>query len=121
MNWVLIFIGGGLGSLLRYTIGIVSLKFWSTSFPLGTLITNFLACLLLGLIVYGLSEKMNQYDWIKPLLLIGFCGGFSTFSTFSHETVQLVNSGSIAMAGLNILLSLFTGIAIIFFLSSTVK
>jgi len=121
MNWVLIFIGGGLGSLLRYLIGIVSLKFLPTSFPLGTLITNFLACLLLGFIVFGLSEKMNQFDWIKPLLLIGFCGGFSTFSTFSHETVQLINSGSIAMAGLNILLSLFTGFAIIFFLSSTVK
>ena len=121
MNCVLIFIGGGLGSLLRYLIGIISFKFWPNPFPLGTLITNFLACLLLGLIVFGLTDKMNQYDWIKPLLLIGFCGGFSTFSSFSYETVQLINSGNIALAGLNILLSLFTGIAIIFFLSTTVK
>jgi CrcB protein len=121
MNWVLIFIGGGLGSLLRYLIGIISLKFWPNTFPVGTLITNFLACLLLGVIVYGLSDKMNQYDWIKPFLLIGFCGGFSTFSTFSHETVQLINSGNVTLAILNIFLSLFTGIAIIFFMSSSAK
>lgn len=121
MNWALIFIGGGLGSLLRYIIGIISLKFWPITFPIGTLITNFLACLLLGVIVYCLSDKMNQYEWIKPLLLIGFCGGFSTFSTFSYETVQLINSGNSTLALVNILLSIFTGIGIIFYLSSAVK
>ena len=121
MNWIYIFIGGGLGSLLRYIIGIASMKYFPISFPLGTLISNFLACLLLGIIVYSFADKMQQHEWIQPLLLIGFCGGFSTFSSFSNETVQLISTGNYFIAGLNVFISLFAGIGIVWFISASAK
>lgn len=121
MNWFYIFIGGGLGSLARYTIGLASLKLFSIHFPLGTFISNALACFILGLIMYGLSDKTQHYSWIQPLLLIGFCGGFSTFSSFSNETVGLITSGNYLIAVLNIFISLISGIGIIYYFSTVSK
>jgi CrcB protein len=121
MNWVYIFIGGGLGSIVRHGFGLATLRLLPTSYPLGTFISNVTACLILGLLVYGMSGKMQQYNWIQPLLLIGFCGGFSTFSTFSNETVQLLTGGNYLIATLNIFLSLGAGIGVVYFLSTSTK
>jgi CrcB protein len=121
MNWLYIFIGGGLGSLMRYGISSVSIKWFTTSFPLATFITNILACTFLGLIVYFFSDKAQQFDWIQPLLIIGFCGGFSTFSTFSNETIQLMISGNYLVAIANIVLSLIFGLGIIYLFSTASK
>lgn len=121
MNWVYIFIGGGLGSIVRHGFGLAAIKLFPSSFPIGTFVSNVLACLILGLLVYGFAEKTQQIPWIQPLLLIGFCGGFSTFSTFSNETVQLFSNGNYLIAGLNIIVSLIAGIGVIYFLSTTSK
>ena len=121
MSWVYVFIGGGIGSLLRYALGLASIKFFPTTFPLGTFISNILACFILGIILYGLSDKYQQYSWVNPLLLIGFCGGFSTFSTLSNETVQLFINGNYLIAILNITLSLLVGIGIIYYISTANK
>lgn len=117
MNVILIFLGGGLGSVARYGVGIVSTKWLNSNFPFGTLISNVLACILLAVIVYSASGKLIGNSWVQPLLLVGFCGGFSTFSTFSNETVQLINSGNYSVAVANILISLLTGFGTVMLIS----
>ena len=86
-NWIYVFIGGGLGSMFRYGIGLY-FSSMNTDFPLGTFIANFLACLILGFLV-GMQIKTNLQTTYSLLLITGFCGGFSTFSTFSNDSLKL--------------------------------
>ena len=118
MTGLLIFIGGGLGSLARYGVSQLSSKFTTLSFPIGTFISNALACIILAFLAYNFIPKNTQNTWIQPLLIIGFCGGFSTFSSFSIETVQLFQLGNTYVALLNILISLVTGFGIIYVFST---
>jgi len=116
MNFVWVFIGGGLGSLARYAIG-VSLSRWiQSTFPWATFLSNLLATGILGIVVYLFMVKWPDQSWIYPLLATGFCGGFSTFSTFSNETVNLISTGNYLVAALNVLVSVASGIAILLFL-----
>jgi CrcB protein len=86
---VLIFIGGGLGSVVRYLLNRWITALHQINFPLGTLAVNVAACFMLGLII-GLADH-RQYMSTDARLFwaMGFCGGFSTFSTFSAETLAL--------------------------------
>lgn len=113
MTWFWIFIGGGVGSLARYGLSLVSSKWIHSSFPWGTFLANFFACLILALVSIGIVTKYPNQNWIYPLIITGFCGGFSTFSTFGNETVNLIQQGNYFIATANILLSLLFGIGII--------
>lgn len=109
-----IFLGGGFGSLARYGVGKLAVNFYDAGkFPLGTLLTNTLACLILGMTLYFFKDKLVSSDWIKYAVIIGFCGGFSTFSTFSFETIQLVQNGNIGMAIANVAVSILLGVGIL--------
>ncbi len=109
MNWFLVFIGGGFGSLVRYCLSIV-LKNAAWAFPMATLFSNVAASFIIGVLT-GLSLKNVLSEEYKWLLATGFCGGFSTFSTFSNETVQLCQNGYSFTAILNIFISVILCLA----------
>jgi CrcB protein len=111
-NYLLIFIGGGAGSLLRFFI-----SNWFNPlmvvFPLGTLIANITSSFLLGLAVGFLQIKYPGNVYIQPLVITGICGGFSTFSTFSNETLILFQKENYTIGIANVLLNLFLCITFI--------
>lgn len=95
---VLIFVGGGLGSVVRYLLNRWVTALHQINFPLGTLTVNVVACLVLGLIIGLADHKQYLSADTRLFWAIGFCGGFSTFSTFSAETLALFQQPA-AMAG----------------------
>jgi fluoride exporter len=99
---LLIFLGGGLGSVARYALGQLVSKYSHSQFPVGTLVVNIAACLIVGL----LAGLIDQKAAARALLIVGFCGGFSTFSTFSVETIDLIRGGFIGYVVFYILGSL---------------
>ncbi len=103
-------IGGAIGSVLRYLTSILVNKYWSNYFPLATFITNVLGCLLIGFLI-GILEKNNLSNSnLKWFLITGFCGGFTTFSTFGYENFNLFQAQNSAIAFLYIGTSIFLGI-----------
>ncbi len=105
MTYLVVFIGGGLGCLSRYAISLLTIRYYNGIFPVATLISNVLSCLLLILIVESIGRFDGGNRLIQAGVLVGFCGGFSTFSTFSFETVQLMKNGSHLAAAGNVILS----------------
>jgi len=104
MNYILIFIGGGLGSVARYELGKRITSIAGSGFPAGTISVNVLSCLILGVLFGTLQVKSLNQPWVL-FLGTGFCGGFSTFSSFTSETFILLKEGNYFYAGANIVLS----------------
>src|SRR6478672_5446411 len=104
MNFLLVFAGGGLGCMLRYSIGLFFQR-TTTSLPLVTFISNVTACLIFALVLYSIKDKSVVSSNLRLLLLTGFCGGLSTFSTFGFETFLLLKQQMHLYAVLNIVLS----------------
>lgn len=95
-------LGGGLGSIIRYSIGLAFQKF---TFPFSTLLVNVLGSFLIG-ILFAWTQKNTTLDhWVYLLGISGFCGGFTTFSTFSLDTLLLLEKNNLHLAFLNVFLS----------------
>lgn len=105
---LMVAIGGALGSVFRYWVSIGIYGLFGRNFPYGTLIVNVTGCLLMGFLYVFLLERFyNQANELRSLLLIGLLGGYTTFSTFSIETLNLFENGEYLSALMNILLSGF--------------
>jgi CrcB protein len=108
---LLVGLGGGIGSILRYLTSVAVGKYFQTAFPWATFTANILGCLIIGIFI-GLFERHQTISPdLKFLLITGFCGGYTTFSAFAAENVSLFQSGNSLTAflyiGASVLLSLF--------------
>lgn len=95
----LIFIGSGSGGLLRYWLGGAIQNWWKTPFPAGTLTINVLGCLVMGILVTAWTGPVAIREEYRAAVLIGFLGGFTTFSSFGRDTLALVHGGDWLRAG----------------------
>lgn len=110
---VLVFVGGGFGSVLRYIIG-KALNNTNNGIPYGTFLANVLGSLLIGIIL-GLALKNNTISNNQTLLLAtGFCGGFTTFSTFAYENHVFLKSGDFTSFALYTIASFILGFLAVF-------
>jgi fluoride exporter len=120
MNYVLVFIGGGIGSTLRHTINVVCARCLGTAFPYGTFIINITGSTVMGLIAGYLAFKGGASQPWRLFLMTGILGGYTTFSAFSLDAALLYERGEIGLAIFYVLgsvafsiLGLFAGLALV--------
>lgn len=105
-SWIAVFIGGGLGSLARFGLGKTVNYFHNHHFPWATFIINIFACFILGFLVELADHKQILSPVTRLFWVVGFCGGFSTFSAFSNDILTLFQQGHNISLILYILLSI---------------
>jgi len=105
MEYIAIALGGGIGAVLRYGITVLVQSWTGPGFPFGTLMVNVVGSLLIGFVVVFLHHRYHGNEIIRLFLVIGVLGGFTTFSTFSLDTVYLIQSGLVIKAMWNIVVS----------------
>jgi CrcB protein len=113
-TFLIVFAGGGLGSALRFYISRWVNGNYTQAFPLATLVANVSACFILGLVIGLADHKQLLSAPARLFWAVGFCGGFSTFSTFSQETLSLFQTGQHGYSMLYVFISLLLCVAATF-------
>jgi CrcB protein len=108
---LLVGLGGGVGSILRYLGSVYSSRIFHTNFPVGTFFVNILGCFIIGLLISLVEHQQVLNENHRLLFITGFCGGFTTFSAFSSESLRLFESGNSLSGIFYIAVSVFTGIS----------
>jgi CrcB protein len=108
-KWLFLIGGGILGTLARYVLAGMIYQKIGTDFPYGTLIVNLIGCFLIGLFDTIFQVKFLFSPILRVFLMVGFCGAFTTFSTFMLETGNLIRDGETMRAFLNVMLSVILG------------
>ncbi len=103
--YLYVFIGGGIGASARYWLSGFVYRFLPSTFPYGNLFVNISGCFLIGILMTSLEERFIAAPELRIFLAIGILGGFTTFSSFSYETVSLLRDNEILRASINIILS----------------
>ncbi len=98
LKWGSLILGGALGTVARYVLAGAVYRAWGTAFPYGTLAVNLTGCFLVGVLTVLSEEKFILGPAGRVFLMIGFCGAFTTFSTFILETANLMKDGENARA-----------------------
>lgn len=107
---LLVFLGSGLGGLIRYVLSGLIQGWWGPRFPMGTLVVNVSGCLAIGFFAAMMTGPVLVREEHRVAVLIGVFGGFTTFSSFGRETMALMNDGEWFLAGVNVLLSNLLGL-----------
>jgi CrcB protein len=109
-NYLLVFVGGGIGACARYWLSGAVYRWLPPDFPYGNLIVNISACFLIGLLMTGFQDRYLLSPSFRIFLAVGVLGGYSTFSSFTYETVMLMKEGEFFRASLNVTASVGGGL-----------
>jgi len=115
LNILAVFLGGGTGAVARFLTGTFLLHYVKINFPVATFCVNITGCFLIGFIYIFIIEKFQVSPPLKYALTVGFCGGLTTFSTFSFEIFEMIKNNHFFNAALYILLSVIIGIIAVYF------
>jgi len=111
LHLLLVALGGATGSVLRYLVGLWSLRQFGPAFPWGTIVVNVLGSLLIGLLAEYVARRLNASAEVRLLLVTGFLGGFTTFSAFSLDALVLFERGATTLALVYVLTSVVVSLA----------
>ncbi len=113
-NYIIVFLGSGFGGAFRYWGSNLVYKFLPSSFPYGTLFVNILGSLIIGIVMFYFAANELISPETRIFLTTGFCGGLTTFSTFSFETINFIKEKEYLFAGANILLNVLLTLLALF-------
>lgn len=120
-NILLVGLGGGVGSILRYLTSVLVDKYFQSLFPWATFVVNIIGCLIIGVLLGFFERQQLANPEMKFLFITGFCGGYTTFSAFAAENFNLMQSGQTWIAILYIATSVLIGVFSVWLGMSLIK